>query len=68
MYLTVKSGLLLAICCVASIAMVGCLFELGSGVPDLGQTNTIIILAASIPTSVASFILAVKDARANLEK
>ncbi|HIK36897.1 MAG: hypothetical protein NZ901_10175 [Geminocystis sp.] len=66
--MTVKSGLLLMLCCVASIAMVGCLFELGSGMPDLGQTNTILILAASVPTSVVSFVLAVKDARANLEK
>lgn len=66
MYMTPKSGLLLLVACVAAIAVVGCIFELTSGMPQLGETNTTIILGLSIPLTIISFILAVKDARANL--
>jgi len=66
MYMTPKSGILLLLSCVAAIASVGCVFELSSGVPQLGSTNTSIILGISIPLTLITFILAVKDARANL--
>lgn len=67
MYMTPKSGLLLLIACVTAIAAVGCIFELTSGMPQLGETNTTIILGISIPMTIISFVLAVKDARQNLE-
>ncbi len=67
MYMTPKSGLLLLLSSVAAIACVGSIFELSSGVPQLGQINTTIILALSIPLSIVSFVLAVMDARANLK-
>ena len=67
MYMTPKSSLLLLLSCIAAIASVGCVFELSSGMPQLGQTNTAIILAISIPATIASFVLAVMDARANLK-
>lgn len=66
MYMTPKSGILLLLSCVAAIASVGCVFELSSGVPQMGATNTSIILGISIPITLITFILAVKDARANL--
>lgn len=65
--MTPKSGVLLLLCCVFAIAAVGCVFELSSGEPDLGTTYTSLILAASIPLTVISFVLAVKDTRANME-
>lgn len=67
MYMTPKSGLLLLLSCVMAIACVGSIFELSSGIPQLGQTNTTIILGISIPLAVISFVLAVMDARANLK-
>lgn len=66
MYMTPKSGVLLLLSCIAAIASVGCVFELSSGVPQLGTTSTTVILAVSIPLTLITFILAVKDARANL--
>lgn len=65
--MTPKSGVLLLLCCVFAIAAVGCIFELSSGEPDLGMTYTSLILAASIPLTVISFVLAVQDTRANQE-
>lgn len=67
MYMTPKSSVLLLISCIAAIASVGSVFELTSGVPQLGQTNTTIILVISIPLTIVSFFLAVMDARANLK-
>lgn len=67
MYMTPKSGLLLLLSSIAAIASVGSIFELSSGVPQLGQVNTTIILALSIPLTIVSFVLAVMDARANLK-
>ena len=67
MYMTPKSGALLALSCITAVACVGCVFELSSGVPDLGQTTTAVILALSVPTTIASFVLAVMDARANIK-
>lgn len=63
--MTPKSGLLLALSCVAAIAAVGSIFELSSGMPDLGTTTTGAILALSIPFSGLCFYAAVLDAKAN---
>ncbi|MBD2328267.1 hypothetical protein [Alkalinema sp. FACHB-956] len=63
--LTPKSGLFLAISCVAAIAAVGCVFELSSGIPQWGQAATTAILIGSLPVTVIAFLAAVKDARAN---
>ncbi|OUC14364.1 MAG: hypothetical protein B0A82_12445 [Alkalinema sp. CACIAM 70d] len=63
--MTPKSGLFLAISCIAAIAAVGCVFELSSGMPQWGQTPTTAILIGSIPITVIAFLAAVKDARAN---
>ncbi len=65
--MTPKSGILLLLCCVFAIAAVGCVFELSSGEPDLGVLNTGLILAASIPLTIISFVIAVQDTRANQE-
>ncbi|BAQ63474.1 hypothetical protein GM3709_239 [Geminocystis sp. NIES-3709] len=67
MYMTPKSGVLLLLSCVTAIASVGSVFELSSGMPQLGQINTTIILFLSVPLTIVFFILAVMDARANLK-
>ncbi len=66
MYLTPKSGLLLAVACIAAIAGVGSVFELAYGHPRYGVLATSIILAGSIPLTVATLWAAVLDARSNL--
>ena len=66
MILTPKSGLLLAVACVAAIAGVGSVFELAYGHPRYGVMVTSIILIASIPLTAATFWAAVLDARSNL--
>lgn len=63
--MTPKSGVLLLGSCVAAIAATGCVFELTSGNPDLGNTTTALILAASVPLTAIFFRAAVKDTRAN---
>ncbi|NCJ07784.1 hypothetical protein GS597_14950 [Synechococcales cyanobacterium C] len=63
--MTPKSGVLLAVSCVAAIAAIGSIFELSSGVPQLGQWTTAIILGLSVPVSIASFIAAARDAKAS---
>ncbi|MEB3249767.1 MAG: hypothetical protein ACKN9E_17535 [Microcystaceae cyanobacterium] len=65
--MTPKSGVFLLLCCITAIAGVGSAFELTSGNPDLGSTNTTIILIASIPLTVLLFIAAVKDTKANMK-
>jgi hypothetical protein len=62
---TPKSGVFLAGSCVAAIAAVGSVFELSSGVPELGGLTTGVILAISAPLVVILFMAAVRDARAN---
>jgi uncharacterized membrane protein YfbV (UPF0208 family) len=62
---TPKSGIFLLGSCIAAIAATGCVFELTSGDPDLGNTVTTAILAASIPLTALFFWAAVKDTRAN---
>lgn len=63
--MTPKSGVLLLLSCIAAIAGVGCVFEISSGEPDLGNTATGLILAASVPLTALFFWAAVKDTRAN---
>ncbi len=67
MYLTPKSGLFLGASCVTAIASVGSVFELSYGQPDLGVQITAIILGLCIPLTGLFFVLAVKDARANMK-
>ncbi|MBE9141846.1 MAG: hypothetical protein ACKPEN_06310 [Planktothrix sp.] len=64
---TPKSMVLLLGSCIAAIAAVGSVFELSSGVPQLGSLTTSIILALSIPLGVFLFFAAVKDAQMNQE-
>lgn len=63
--MTPKSGVFLAGSCIAAIAAVGSIFELSSGVPQLGSLVTGAILALSAPLVVVFFMAAVRDARAN---
>jgi hypothetical protein len=63
--MTPKSGVLLLLSWIAAIAGVGCVFEISSGEPDLGNTTTGLILAASVPLTALFFWAAVKDTRAN---
>ncbi len=65
--MTPKSGVFLLLCCITAIAGVGSAFELTSGNPDLGSTNTTIILIASIPLTILLFIAAVKDTKASMK-
>lgn len=65
--MTPKSGIYLLSSCVSAIAAVGSVFELSSGIPDLGQTTTTAILGLSIPLTVFLFWAAVKDTRANIK-
>lgn len=63
--MTPKSTVLLGGSCVAFIAFVGCLFELTSGQPDLGNLATVTILTASLPLGVYLFYAAIRDANAS---
>lgn len=65
--MTPKSGVLLLGSCVSAIAAVGSVFELSSGMPELGNVTTSTILALSIPLTVGLFIFAVQDTRANMK-
>lgn len=64
--MTPKSGLLLAVSCIAAIAGVGSVFELAYGTPRFGSLATTLILLASFPVCIGALWAAVKDARANL--
>jgi hypothetical protein len=68
MVIPTKSGILLLFSCVAFIAVVGCVFELSSGEPSLGQWPTILILALSVPFGLFTFIAAAREAKASIEK
>lgn len=63
--MTPKSGVFLGGSCITAIAAVGSVFELSSGLPQLGYGLTGAILAASVPLAVVFFLAAVKDTRAN---
>ncbi len=67
MYLTPKSGLFLGGACITAIAAVGSIFELSSGQPDWGVPATFVTLGLSIPLTGLFFIVAVRDARANIK-
>ncbi|MBD2137917.1 hypothetical protein H6F32_10025 [Anabaena sp. FACHB-1237] len=67
MYLTPKSGLFLGASCITAIAAVGSVFELSYGQPDFGFQTTAIILGLSLPLTILFFIVAVRDARANIK-
>lgn len=67
MYLTPKSGLFLGASCITAIAAVGCVFELSYGHPNFGFQTTAIILGLSLPLTILFFIVAVRDARANIK-
>lgn len=63
--MTPKSGVFLGGSCITAIAAVGSVFELSSGIPQLGNVLTGVILAMSLPLSVVFFLAAVRDTRAN---
>ncbi len=61
--MTPKSGIFLFGSCISAIASVGSVFELTSGVPELGVLATSLILAAAVPLTVILFLAAVKDTK-----
>ncbi|PSB28051.1 hypothetical protein [Stenomitos frigidus] len=63
--MTPKSGVFLGGSCITAIAAVGSVFELASGIPQLGNVLTGVILAVSVPLTVVFFLAAVRDTRAN---
>jgi hypothetical protein len=54
------AGLFLALACLCGIAATGCVFELAYGEPDLGVSITRAILAASLPGTVLSLLVAIR--------
>ena len=54
------AGLFLALACLCGIAATGCVFELAYGDPDLGVSITRAILAASLPATVVSLLVAIR--------
>lgn len=54
------AGLFLALACLLGIAATGSVFELAYGDPDLGVTATRWILAASLPGTVISLVVAIR--------
>ncbi|MEB3296000.1 MAG: hypothetical protein VKL23_00525 [Cyanobacteriota bacterium] len=54
------AGLFLALACVLGIAATGSVFELAYGQPDLGLATTRWILAASLPGTVVSLVVAIR--------
>ena len=54
------AGLFLALACVLGIAATGSVFELAYGQPDLGLAATRWILAASLPGTVVSLLVAIR--------
>jgi uncharacterized membrane protein YfbV (UPF0208 family) len=65
MYVTPKSGVLLAATCITAIAAVGSIFELSSGNPQLGSTLTTAILALATPLTGVLFYAAIQVAKAD---
>ena len=63
--MTPKSGVFLGGSCITAIAAVGSIFELSSGIPQLGTVLTGVILAVSVPLTIVFFLAAVRDTRAN---
>jgi len=54
------AGMFLALACLLGIAATGCVFELAYGDPDLGVTTTGLILAASLPGTLISLLVAIR--------
>jgi hypothetical protein len=54
------AGLFLALACVSGIAATGCVFELAYGDPDLGVSTTRWILAATLPGTLISLLVAIR--------
>lgn len=54
------AGLFLALACVLGIAATGSVFELAYGDPDLGVGATRAILAACLPGTVVSLLVAIR--------
>ncbi|MFM7733829.1 MAG: hypothetical protein ACKO6F_10340 [Cyanobium sp.] len=54
------AGLFLALACVSGIAATGCVFELAYGDPDLGVSITRWILAATLPGTLISLLVAIR--------
>ncbi len=64
----VKAQMYLGVSLVAAIAFVGCIFELSSGEPKWGTTLTIATLGGSLPLAIATFLQAVKLAKASSQE
>ena len=54
------AGLFLALACLCGIAATGCVFELAYGDPDLGVSTTQWILAATLPATLLSLLVAIR--------
>lgn len=54
------AGLFLALACVLGIAATGSVFELAYGDPELGLSTTRLILAAALPGTVLSLLVAIR--------
>ena len=54
------AGVFLALACLLGIAATGSVFELSYGDPDLGVTATRLILAACLPGTVISLLVAIR--------
>ena len=54
------AGLFLALACVLGIAATGSVFELAYGDPELGLATTRLILAAALPGTVLSLLVAIR--------
>ena len=54
------AGLVLALACVLGIAATGSVFELAYGDPELGLATTRLILAAALPGTVLSLLVAIR--------
>jgi hypothetical protein len=64
----VKAQMFLGVSVIAAIAFVGCIFELTSGEPEWGMKVTIAILGISLPLTIATFLHAVKLAKASINE
>ncbi|MCT0200498.1 hypothetical protein KQ313_12525 [Synechococcus sp. CS-1325] len=54
------AGVFLALACLLGIAATGSVFELAYGDPDLGISTTRLILAACLPGTLISLLVAIR--------
>lgn len=54
------AGVFLGLACLLGIAATGSIFELSYGEPDLGVLTTRLILAACLPGTVISLVVAIR--------